>query len=262
MSEEIDLSSIFWRAPEFLQYYGNTLNDALIMDYFSLSPFYDKKSNNQLIKMQNIANLSQPANIFDQLVHFTGIEFVLAHSEAPDLFIINKQYRHSPTDSRVLAVYYCLNNNIYAAPDGYNALGMKFHSAIFALQSSMKTLRDNLPAYNPRVGYSWQIEPNKQKDKTDVTEENSIPLLKSLRTTRADLKLERERRAKLLSEQTGEKIDIDQTDQTVEEPKPVPTKSAPTDTIKKKKRKSTKSSATSRSSTPATPDILNMSKQM
>lgn len=236
----------------------------LIMDYFSLSPFYDKRSNNQLIKMQNIANLTQPVNLQDQLVHFTGIEFVLAHSQPPDLFIINKQYRHSRTDTRILSVYYCLNNNIYAAPDGYNTLCMKFHSAIFALQSSMKSLRDALPAYNPRIGYDWQIE-DKEKEKADNTEENAIPLLRSLRSTRADLKAERERRAKVHGEQatdTTEQNDEKEGQHAQPSPtQPIPTKAAVApDTMKKKKRKSTKSSATSRSSTPATPDTLNMSR--
>ena len=236
----------------------------LIMDYFSLSPFYDKKSNNQLIKMQNIANITQPINLQEQLVHFTGIEFVLAHSQAPDLFIINKQYRHSPTSTKVLNVYYCLNNNIYAAPDGYNTLGMKFHSAIFALQSSMKSLRDALPAYSPRIGYDWQIE-DKEKDKEDKSEENAIPLLRSLRSTRADLKAEQQKRAKMLGEQAveiGEEKDVKDEQPARSAPtQPMPTKAAAApDITKKKKRKSTKSSANSRSSTPATPDTLSMSR--
>ncbi|TIA72247.1 hypothetical protein E3P91_02093 [Wallemia ichthyophaga] len=256
--DEIDLSSIFWRAPEFLQFYGNTLNDVLIMDYFSLSPFYDKKSNNQLIKMQNIANLAQPMNLQHQLVHFVGVEFVLADSKPPDLFIIKKQYRYSPSSVRVLGVYYCLNNNIYAAPDGYSTLGIKFHSAIFALQSSMKSIRDVLPAYNPRIGYKWDIQ-DKQRDKLDESEDNPLPLLRSMRSTREDVKAERERRAKVLgeqSEQEGEQVGEQQ--QVVVEPptQPIPTKAANSTantSIKKKKRKSTKSTATSRSSTPATP---------
>lgn len=47
---------------------------------------------------------------------FTGIEFVVAHSHPPDLFIIHKRRRSSPSETALLAAYHILNANVYLAP--------------------------------------------------------------------------------------------------------------------------------------------------
>jgi hypothetical protein len=41
-----------------------------------------------------------------------GIEFVVAEAHAPDLFVIHKRYRDGPSRTRLLAVFYCMNDAI------------------------------------------------------------------------------------------------------------------------------------------------------
>ena len=93
--EPQDLSSIKWRMPEFITYHGGLRTD-LIMEYFSLSPFYDRRSNNQVLKMQS--QLMALGDIQENLSRMTGLEFTISGERVPDIWIIKKQYRMSPTE--------------------------------------------------------------------------------------------------------------------------------------------------------------------
>lgn len=48
----LNLSHLQWRAPEFLLAFGSLSTPQLAMEYFSLSPFFDKASNNAQLRMQ------------------------------------------------------------------------------------------------------------------------------------------------------------------------------------------------------------------
>lgn len=48
----LNLSHLQWRAPEFLLAFGSLSTPQLAMEYFSLSPFFDKSSNNAQLRMQ------------------------------------------------------------------------------------------------------------------------------------------------------------------------------------------------------------------
>lgn len=83
--------------------------------------FYDKQSNNQVLRMQTMHTGVPLANEAEELKYvvnvscqetgpqtwlissyfrrFTGIEFALVHSEPPSLFIIHKRNRVSPDES-------------------------------------------------------------------------------------------------------------------------------------------------------------------
>ena len=267
MSSEIDLSSIYWRAPEFLEYYGNNLNENLIMDYFSLSPFYDKQCNNELIKMQNITNnvLINNDYISQQLKYFKGLEFVLVKWDSPSLFIINKQFRLNENQVRVLSVYYCLNNNLFMAPNIFNCLTSKISTATSSLTFSLNDFKSNLNKFNPRLGYQWDINYSGQRNNNDSDNDdnnNTIPLIKSLKSTKLNLNDIKSTRLNnyqnIVNDQVNEvnnnSTDINNInkDNSIKAIEP-PTKSTATninDVNKKKKRKSLKSSHNSNSSTP------------
>lgn len=59
---------------------------------------------------------------------FVGVEFAVTHSEPPNLFIIEKRDRLSPTETRAIACFYVLNNSIYQAPDLYSVLSNRLVS--------------------------------------------------------------------------------------------------------------------------------------
>lgn len=47
----------------------------------------------------------------------TGLEYILLHVQAPILYVIRKQHRHTPTLVAPLADYYIIAGVVYQAPD-------------------------------------------------------------------------------------------------------------------------------------------------
>ena len=95
------LDEIQWKSPEFIQERG--LNTNNVLEYFSLSPFYDRTSNNQVLMMQfQYQQIQIPPGVsFHQyfqsrLSEMTGIEFVIAYTKEPDFWIIRKQNDRTP----------------------------------------------------------------------------------------------------------------------------------------------------------------------
>jgi mediator of RNA polymerase II transcription subunit 6 len=66
------------------------------MEYFSTSPFYDRQSNNQVLKMQSQFNALGDLN--QRLSSMRGIEFIVHSEHPPDMWIIRKQRRNTPDD--------------------------------------------------------------------------------------------------------------------------------------------------------------------
>ncbi|KAH0838531.1 MED6-domain-containing protein [Lanmaoa asiatica] len=167
-----DYSHRFFIWHEWIQAHG-PLSVQNVLDYFTTSMFYDKQSNNQVLRMQTI-HTGTPLNEQDELRRFTGIEFALAHASPPSLFIIHKRDRLSPDQVRPLAAYFIINNRIYQSPDVYTLLSNRLvlfsllspsaaHSPLIqltslnALQSSLDLLRTYRPDYTPRSGFVWPI---------------------------------------------------------------------------------------------------------
>ena len=98
------LDELEWRSPEWINIYG--LRSDNILEYFSLSPFWDRQCNNQVLKMQRQFQANDrgsgenglpPMMIipsFDaELRRLRGIEYVVHMIKEPDLWVIRKQRR-------------------------------------------------------------------------------------------------------------------------------------------------------------------------
>ncbi|OBZ79849.1 Mediator of RNA polymerase II transcription subunit 6 [Grifola frondosa] len=119
--------------------------------------FYDKQSNNQVLRMQTMHTGVPLVNEAEELKRFTGIEFALVHAEPPSLFIIHKRERLSPEEVRPLAAYFIMNNRIYQSPDVYTLISNRLLTTLHSLQKSLDILRSHRPAYTPRTGFVWPI---------------------------------------------------------------------------------------------------------
>ncbi|KAG8220042.1 MED6-domain-containing protein [Butyriboletus roseoflavus] len=153
---EDDYSHRFFIWHEWIQAHG-PLTTENVFDYFATSMFYDKQSNNQVLRMQTMHTGTPILNESDELRRFTGIEFALAHASPPSLFIIHKRDRLSPDQVRPLAAYFIINNRIYQSPDVYTLLSNRLLTSLNALQSSLDLLRRHRPDYTPRSGFVWPI---------------------------------------------------------------------------------------------------------
>lgn len=160
-----DYSHKFYIWHEWIQANG-PLTSENAFDYFARSMFYDKQSNNQVLRMQTMHTGVPILNESEELKRFTGIEFALVHAQPPSLFIIHKRERLSPEEVRPLAAYFIMNNRIYRSPDVYDVLSNRLLTSIYALQSSLDILRINRPDYTPRTGFVWPITEQAMPDDT------------------------------------------------------------------------------------------------
>ncbi|XP_017786718.1 PREDICTED: mediator of RNA polymerase II transcription subunit 6 isoform X2 [Nicrophorus vespilloides] len=135
-----------------------------VMDYFSerSNPFFDRTCNNEIVKMQRLSP--------DQLNNMTGLEYVLLHVQAPILYVIRKQHRHSPTQATPIADYYIIAGTIYQAPDVASVLNSRMLSCVHHLQASFDEA-SSFSRYHPSKGYSWDFKSQRGADKAKPKEE-------------------------------------------------------------------------------------------
>ncbi|KAI1285002.1 Mediator of RNA polymerase II transcription subunit 6 [Halotydeus destructor] len=138
------------------------LNPSNILDYFSerSNPFYDRTCNNEIIKMQR----ADP----EQMNHMQGKEYILLHCQEPILYVIRKQYRHTPSEVTPQADYYILAGYVYQAPDLNSVLNSRMLTTVHHLLSAFDEVYSFM-RYHPTKGYSWDFgkdsQPDKSKDK-------------------------------------------------------------------------------------------------
>jgi len=151
-----DHSYRFFIWHEWIQAHG-PLTTENVFDYFATSMFYDKQSNNQVLRMQTMHTGASIANEAEELRRFTGVEFAVVQAQPPSLFIIHKRDRLSPDEVRPLAAYFVLNNRIYQSPDVYAVLSNRLLTTLHSLQESLQVVRAHRPDFAPRLGFSWPV---------------------------------------------------------------------------------------------------------
>lgn len=126
-----------------------------MLDYFAQSPFYDPTSNNAVLRMQTQYSVEAGMgglNEAEELKRFVGIEFAVTRADPPDMFVIEKRDRTSPTEVRPIAAYYVLHNSIYQAPDLYSVISNRLLSSLFYMQTSLSAARERKTDFTPRTG--------------------------------------------------------------------------------------------------------------
>lgn len=158
-----DYSHRFFIWHEWIQANG-PLTTENVFDYFATSMFYDKQSNNQVLRMQTMHTGQPILNEAEELRRFTGVEFALVQSQPPSMFIIQKRERMSPDEVRPLAAYFIMNNRIYQSPDLYTVLSNRLLTSLSSLQTSLDILQRHRPDYTPRTGFVWPITDSSVQD--------------------------------------------------------------------------------------------------
>ncbi|POW10323.1 hypothetical protein PSTT_06134 [Puccinia striiformis] len=140
-----DLCHVQWRSLAWILEHG-PLNESNAIDYFALSPFYDRKSTNQVLRMQSMFSgqpKMDPASEQEALRRFVGIEYALVLSRPePDreggLFVIEKRDRKSYDEYHPIASYYILKTSIYQAPSLYSTLSARVLTSLSALKELLE----------------------------------------------------------------------------------------------------------------------------
>ncbi|EIW70406.1 hypothetical protein TREMEDRAFT_28815 [Tremella mesenterica DSM 1558] len=162
--EEPDLSHIHWSWPEAIA--ANPTHSLstpdLAMDYFAFSPFWDKNSNNNVLRTQRRVEHPTYGHAEEkyELPAFTsGFEYIISHSLPPELFVIHRREVENGKRDRVSAVYFILDGKVYPTPSLYNVLSVRLRNATSLLESSFSTLSSFHPPSNPRINPQWRSLP-------------------------------------------------------------------------------------------------------
>lgn len=130
-----DLLGLSWRDDMWLAAFG--LHHGNVLDYFALSPFYDRKCNNERGMMAGKPR-SQPPAMGE------GVEYLLADSQPPHLFILRKMYRHALGAITTLAFYYILDGTIYQAPPLQAALLARMQRCMYCIKGAFTDMQQDL----------------------------------------------------------------------------------------------------------------------
>ncbi|KAK9458915.1 MED6 mediator subfamily complex component-domain-containing protein, partial [Lipomyces oligophaga] len=166
MTEKQPLDELQWRAPEWIAQWG--LRTDNVLDYFAQSPFYDRSSNNQTLKMQSQFNapMMQLSDITNALEAMRGVEFAIVKSNPSSaLWVIRKQERLSPSEVVVLATYFVIEENIYMAPAVYSVLSSRLMSCARDMRQALVLAADKLPNFSPTLGYSYGAIAHEDEDR-------------------------------------------------------------------------------------------------
>ncbi|KAL4855778.1 Mediator of RNA polymerase II transcription subunit 6 [Chlorella vulgaris] len=130
-----DLTGTCWRDDLWLGAFG--LHHGNVLDYFSLSPFYDRACANERGFLAGKPRAQPPAL-------GEGVEYLLADSQPPHLFILRKMYRAVGGTITTLAFYYILDGSIYQAPSLQAALLARMQRCMFNLKAAFRDMQRDL----------------------------------------------------------------------------------------------------------------------
>ncbi|WVR06987.1 hypothetical protein IAU60_004024 [Kwoniella sp. DSM 27419] len=162
---EQDLSHIHWSWPEAIAANParSLANGDLAMDYFAYSPFWDTKSNNNVLRTQRRVENPTYGHAEEkiELNAFTsGFEYVVSHAQIPDLFVIQKR-EVGPSGKRdqVTGSWFILHDKIYQSPTMYDVVSNRLRNAAYLISKTLGSLSENRPPANPRSTTVWRSIP-------------------------------------------------------------------------------------------------------
>lgn len=161
----IEEEKIVFYEPLFLQ--NNPLNPETVMDYFSMSPFYDRESINEILKMQSTFT---KIDIKEHLNRIEGIFYELNESESiieKDLYVISKNENINGSVT-LLKAYYVMFGYIYTCP----SVDLYSDTKMIDILSRMNSMLD-LYESNKRIDFIRGVtlkreKENPQEDKMDM----------------------------------------------------------------------------------------------
>ncbi|PSC68914.1 mediator of RNA polymerase II transcription subunit 6 [Micractinium conductrix] len=130
-----DLTGTCWRDDMWLGAFG--LHHGNVLDYFALSPFYDRACNNERAFLAGKPRAAPPAM-------GEGVEYLLADSQPPHLFILRKLYRQSLGAITTLAFYYILDGAVYQAPSLQAALLARMQRCMYCIRGAFADMQQDL----------------------------------------------------------------------------------------------------------------------
>ena len=112
-----------------------------VLEYFYSSPFYDKTSDNEALRLQGVMNVE-----FDYLLGLRGIQYICdemiknPYDSNTFIYVVKKIRRNSAKNYDVLDIYYCLEGEIYKVPDFYGLIKTRYQATAHEIKNSFNSL--------------------------------------------------------------------------------------------------------------------------
>lgn len=84
----------------------------------------------------------------------TGIEYTLLHVQEPILYVVRKQDRLGPSETKPINDYYILAGIVYEAPDINSVIQARVLNCASNLRSALEEFQQ-MSAFDPLTGYSF-----------------------------------------------------------------------------------------------------------
>lgn len=163
-----ELLHLSWREPNFVP----NLNPNNVLDYFSdkSNPFYDRRCNNEHLKMQHAG--------LERLADMEGIEYALIHFQDPILYVIQKRERRICKQSGTstispLSHYHIIGGTVYQAPDLASVLNSRLATSLDKILNAFTDCQ-SASNFHPNKGYWWDWPGHKVNKKGKEEEEKNI----------------------------------------------------------------------------------------
>ncbi|WWC94287.1 hypothetical protein V866_001129 [Kwoniella sp. B9012] len=165
--EEVDqdLSHIHWSWPEAIAANParSLANADLAMDYFAYSPFWDSKSNNNVLRTQRRVENPTYGHAEEKIelnAFKSGFEYIVSHSQPPDLFVVQRrEVDPSGKRDRVSGMWFILQERIYQSPTVYDVVSARLRNASQLITKTLTSLSESHPSSNPRSTTLWRSLP-------------------------------------------------------------------------------------------------------
>nr|XP_019046423.1 hypothetical protein I302_05171 [Kwoniella bestiolae CBS 10118]OCF25353.1 hypothetical protein I302_05171 [Kwoniella bestiolae CBS 10118] len=133
------------------------------MDYFAYSPFWDSKSNNNVLRTQRRVENPTYGHAEEKIelnAFKSGFEYIVSHSQPPELFVIQKrEVDPSGKRDRVTGSWFILQERIYQSPTVYDVVSARLRNASHLIFKTLTSLSESHPSSNPRSTTLWRSLP-------------------------------------------------------------------------------------------------------
>lgn len=120
------------------------------------------------------ARFTENTALLSQLHTMTGVEYAIIKS-ASKLFVIAKQYRHSPEKVTILSVFYVLDGSIFMSPDLNTLVGNRLATSMYHFNEAIK-YANKYVSFDVAAG-QYRIAQNKTSEEIDPEEYNRLERL-------------------------------------------------------------------------------------
>lgn len=144
VSATAQYNNVVFKDINWLNATGGLYNGSQVLEYFYRSPFFDKSSDNEALRMQGVGVDSA------HLSKMKGIQYICDETLKNPydmnslLYVVKKIRRNNERNFDLLDLFYCIDGEFYKAPDFYELVKTRYSVTAHHIKSSFNTLVSNV----------------------------------------------------------------------------------------------------------------------